>query len=324
MSDSEKWKKGLLSSNVPLEYEAAKILVSKKFTVTAGYPFYRNVDGISRNFAVSIQSYSPIPFSKPDHMKAKLEVPVTCKHRHPDSVWLFMPNLNATDSSARDYGNVIRTIDKFSHYAIESKAPKEFNKNVPVCSRGIEINLTTGDYSDTELRHGLAQMQYALPRIFTENILHFMFIKPDDNVPFLVCPILLTNIRLFVANKDFTDSFKEDINDIGEIADPVPYLVMIQDYGPDFEMFSIEECNKLKELERSDKAMIVEQKRARYYENAFFLPFTIIESLATGDHYFRNAFFTQFIVCSKSHFGELIEKIKKVAISAVRTRKMLT
>lgn len=324
MPDNLKWKKGLLSSGMPLEFEAASLLVSKGFAVNSDFKYTEVSDsGVMRDSSVALHAESHTPFSNPNKITARIDLLTECRHRHPNETWLFLPDLNKPDFSPATSGNTIRVVDNFSPYTIESDAALTFDTSMPVCQKGIEIDMETGNVSDSVFRKGLAQLQYAIPRLLTENALLYLSVHPDHNVPFIFCPILLTTAQLFVVNKDVTTDQIETSSEIREIASQVPYLMMYSDYGPDFESQCMRECNRLKVLQRSEKAMAIEQKRARHYKSQQNLPFTVVEALITGDRYYLDTFFTQFVICSKMHFPTLVDTIKKTAVSALRTRKLI-
>jgi hypothetical protein len=57
MKNKKKWKAGLLSSSVPLEYEVAKILAKEAFAVSADYSYLRRDEqGIEKEFSCDIEA----------------------------------------------------------------------------------------------------------------------------------------------------------------------------------------------------------------------------------------------------------------------------
>lgn len=326
MTDNAKWKNGLLSSNMPLELEAAGILASKGFAVHSNYKYDQSDFSVIRDLGVDIHAKTFV--SDPEQTSgsrksAQLELLIECRHRHPDSVWVFLPDPNPPQLSPVTAGNTIRMIDKFSSYIIVSDASARFDGQMPICQKGIEINMEKGDADETVFRQGLSQLQYALPRILTENILFYIENRSEDNIPFLFCPVFLTNSELFVLNKNTGAKEIEDASAIRDIADQVPCLLMYLRYSPDFESQCRNEASRLQDLQRSGKAMIVERKRAAYYESRFNLPFTIIDALMAADRYYLDLLFTQFIICSSSGFHILVDKIKETALAAATSQRKL-
>jgi len=331
LSDNLKWKTGLLSSSMPLELEAGRVLVSKGFAVNSDYKYARSDFEFINDLFIDLHAKSHTPFPDPDgeqssdsvEITAQLELLVECRQRHPDAAWLFLPDPNERECSPASLGSTLRIVDKFSSYTIESDAAAVFDAELPICQKGLEIDLAKGDTDDSVFRQGISQLQYALPRLLTENVLFYIEDQPDENVPFLFCPIFLTNVQLFTLNKDATGQQIETASEFQEIATPAPCLIIHSDYSPGFKSQCMSEISRLKELQKSDKAMVIERKRARYYKSGFNLPFTIIESLNAGNRYYLDALFTQFIICTNSHFSMLVDTVKKIAESALETRKLI-
>ena len=166
---SKKWKDNLLSSSLPLEFNVAKILVSKGFWVNSDFAYARNDTGIVKDFSVDIEATAYPPFTDPNKIDASLTLLVECKYRSPNIKWLFMPEPNIGDFSPFTLGCTIRKIDEFSSYIIDENKTAEFDNNFPISYKGTEIDFGNQSVHDNELKHGIAQLQYALPRLFTNN-----------------------------------------------------------------------------------------------------------------------------------------------------------
>jgi len=323
LTDNLKWKNGLLSSNIPLELEAANILSSKGFAVQSNYKYDQSNFSVIRDLGVDLHAKTFISYpaeTSGGKKSTQLELLIECRHRHSDVAWVFLPDPNPPDLSPVKPGNTIRMVDKFSSYIIASDASALFDAEMPVCQKGIEINMEKGDADEAVFRQGLSQLQYALPRILTENILFYIETRSEDNIPFLFCPVFLTNSELFVLNRNAGVKEINKASEIGDVAARVPYLVMHLGYSPDFESQCRNEASRLQDIHRKAPAMIIERRRAAYYESRFNLPFTIIDALMTADRYYLDVFFTQFIVCSSSHFHILVDRIGDTVISAVSSQ----
>ncbi|OQY60706.1 MAG: hypothetical protein B6245_00195 [Desulfobacteraceae bacterium 4572_88] len=329
MSDHLKWKKGLLSSSLPLEWEISRQLVSEGFVVHSDYKYSQSHSAPVRSAPVDLcaKAYMPFrPASQPlsqSSLTAQLELLIECRHRNPDKIWLFLPDPNLPEVSPARVGNTLRVVDKFSSYVIESEAPAAFDMQLPLCQKGLEIDSRTGDIDESVLRNALLQLQYALPRLLTENVLFYLVSPSPENIPFLFCPVILTNTQLFVLNRDTDSKQVEACSEIRDIAAPAPYLTLYLNCSADFEAQCMRETLRLKPLQRNERAMVIERRRARHYQNQSLLPFTIIDALTTAEHYHTQAFFTQFIVCSNSHFAELLEHIRNTATSALSSRLLI-
>ncbi len=191
---------------------------------------------------------------------------------------------------------------------------------LPICSKGVEIDTATGEVGDSELRQGLAQLRSALPRLLVRNVLFYLGDEADDNVPFLFCPILLTEAELLLAREGFSVQQVERSAEIEDLGDRVPYLVVYSDYGPEFEFRCSREFRAFDALARSEKVVAVEERRAATCRNEWELPFAIMESLMAAERRWLHRFFTQFVICTKSELAALVDVIQEVAASAIPSR----
>lgn len=203
MSASNKWKSKLVSSSFPLEFEVAKKLVKHGFSITADYVYARNDSGVIKDFSVDLAATAYLPFSKPNSMNSQISLLVECKQRHQNVKWLFFPDPNRPNLSPFTLGYTIRAVDEFSRKFFKPNTTVEVDIDVPCCYKGVEIDEGNNNKSDqqkdndkqkdtsrvydSELKHGVSQLQYALPRLSSDLVLINF-----DELPFLICPILLT------------------------------------------------------------------------------------------------------------------------------------
>lgn len=318
MSSSTKWKSKLVSSSLPLEFEVAKSLVAHGFSVYADYAYARDDSGVVKDFSVDLQATAFSPFSNPNRITAQLELLVECKQRHPKVKWLFFPDPNRADFSPIVLGRTIRTIDSFSQKFFRSNVTVEFDENAPHCYKGVEVDESDGRVYDAEIKHGVSQLQYALPRLISEAALFNLHGHREDNIPFIVCPILLTTADLLVAHNNLTANMVESATALTDIAKTTPYLILYSDYGPDFERHCARECLQLGQLDL-DEFDVIEEYRAENGEYSFYLPSFLCRSLSEGMRSTLVNYFTQFVVCQMSSFDTLITDIKKATSKAART-----
>ena len=326
MAYSNEWKTKLISSSLPLEFEVAQILVSKHFTITADYKYERIDLHDSENAKdFSVDLCAKLDLSTGRQFKGRnteLQLLVECKQKKSDNKWIFFPDPNPYSSSEiSSRGYVVQYIDEFSKHFFPIQATKKivsFSEKNLICYKGTEINLSTGSVFDKEIKHGLSQLQYALPRLMTQNIIEsILFIQwMKSSRPFLYCPILVTTADLFIVNKNLKITNIESADSLNQIAVQVPYLVVSLDYGPDFENHCIKECKKLtkphiisflKELGQ------IRYENGEYYNN---VPIRIYKELLNAGTATLERYFTQFIVCSMKNFPALLDEIKEICQSA--------
>jgi hypothetical protein len=323
LSEDLNWKTGLLGSGLPLEHEAARLLVSKGFRVDSDFKYARTDHGEAGRFSVNLHAKAFAPFSDPKRATAALDLVVECRHTRPDVGWLFLPDPNPPAGPPAASGHTIRVIDEFSLSSVDAGATAAFEAEMAICCKGLRIDLAGAAVDDAEISRGLVQLQYALPRLMVESVLLHFSNQAEQNVPFLFCPVLLTTAPLLVARGDLGVEEVERSSELGELAAEVPYLVVISDYGPDFQSHCRREFGALEKLERDDDLLMIETKRAGLYESQRGLPVATIESLIAADPYRLQSLFTRFIVCTRSELPALVTKIQQAAETAMQSRKEL-
>lgn len=318
MSNFGKWKSKLISSSLPLEFEVAKFLVSQGFSVDADYTYARDDSGVVKDFSIDLKATAYLPFSNPNKITAQLDLLIECKQRNPNVKWLFFPDPNSPDFSPIILGQTIRAVDKFSRKFFRSNETVGFDARMPHCYKGVEVDEPNGNVYNSELKHGISQLQYALPRLLTETALDNLYGYPEDSIPFLICPILLTTAEILVAQRNLTTKMVESANCLSDISKPTPYLVLYSDYGPDFERHCITECARLGEL---DYSYFNEIDAYRFENGEFDNESTsfLCHCLARGMRAELVSYFTQFVVCRFSSLDILVRDIKQVASTAART-----
>jgi len=323
LSEDPKWKAGLLSSGLPLEYEAARLLASRGFRVDADFKHAWADGGVVKGFSVDLRARAHAPFSIPGQVSGTLDLVVECRHTRGDVSWLFLRDPNPPGGPATVAGRTIRVVDEFSLCCVDAGPTAAFEAGLPICSKGLEIDQVTGRVDDTELGRGLGQLQYALPRLIVESVMLCFGDQSNRNVPLLFCPVLLTTAPLLVAHGGLGVQEVERAAALQELATEVPYLATVSDYGPDFQAHCQREFKALERLERNDGLLMVETKRAALCRSQRELPLATIESLLAGDHYRLQDLFTRFIVCTRLGLPSLVEKIQEAVEAAVQSRKEL-
>lgn len=320
MPEPGKWKSKLLSSSVPMEYEVARTLVERGFAIDADYSYAREDAGITKDFSVDIRATGYPPF-RSSKLLATIELLVECKHRHRGNKWLFFQDPNIEEMSPFMLGHTIRAVDSFSSTFFPENSTDSFDQQSIFCIKGVEIDASNGNVYDTEIKHGLAQLQYALPRLLTDSIQFNIRNHQEDNLPFFFCPILLTTSEILVANSDISIQLVENASTLEELSTPARYVVVHSDCNPDFERHRQFACSTLARLENHTTTKSLDVIRQAGGEYDFRLPSAQCSALAALDGERFQRYFSQTIVCSLEHFADLIEEIKTTVMSAIKPRK---
>jgi hypothetical protein len=322
MSESSKWKNKLLSSSVPLEYEASQILVSQGYSVEADYSYARSDSGSLKDFSVDIYASSYFPLGAGKSHISLLELLIECKHRHKNNKWLFFPDPNAsakkfTGAPLLQPGATIRAVENFSSAFLPMKCTSDFEKETVCCIKGVEIDINTGNVHESEIKHGLSQLQYALPRLMLESST-FSIGSFVDAFPFFFCPILLTTSDIYVTKEEVSISHIEASQLLEDFSRKVPYLIVHSPLTPDFRRHRMDVFSELNKLYKEKKFSDVEEKRKAKGGYLTILPCFLCEGLSKNSNATFPQYFSQIVVCSLEHFPELIKKINKLVSSASR------
>ena len=312
MSKNGNWKSKLLSSGIPLEFEAAKMLASKGFAVDADYTFNRIYDGVYKDSSVDILATGYLPLSDPNDIKANLCLLIECKYRSPKTQWLFLPEINNEDFSPF-YSNTIRVHDVFSSYTMEDKNIREFSLEIQGCYKGVEVDLDKGAVYESEIKRGLNQLRYALPRFYSDSISSNALQHPDDSVPLLFCSILLTNAKLNILKKDATMENVRNSSDLADISEPADIIEVYSGYGPDFKSHCINACRELQDIEIYDRNGIFKRRTEMKIDKYDFVtPLFLTRELTVGSTSFLNKDFTQFVICRFEFFESFLSSVNNV------------
>jgi len=315
-----KWKSHLLSSGLPLEYQAAKILAAKGFNIEANYSYARNDNGVVKDFSIDLRAVSYVGLRK----FTVLNLLVECKHRLPQVKWLFLPEPNPKSSypTFRSGGDAVHIVHEFSDYSMDTALATKFERSAPLCYKGIEIVGDSGAH-DAELKHGIAQLQYALPRFMAGQITSNVLFGYPNNRPFAYCPILLTTAELFVARKDMSVKKVEQASNIDDLGTNVSYLILRSGYGPDFESHCQKEAASLVEPKVLSRLQALDP--ARPSNDALLVQDSsvIARIMSQAGSYPLTNYFTKFLVCTYTQFPNLIDTIKKIVSRSTRTQRQI-
>jgi hypothetical protein len=319
MTRSDKWKNALLMSSMPLEFEAARLLAQEGFAINSDFRYGFHEGETRREKAIDLHARLRMEMTGGGETGVPLELLVDCVHRPPNAAGLFLPDLNPEGLSPASPGRTLRMVDQFSPFVISPDAAVGFDQNLPLCYKGMEVNLETGEVDEGLFRQGMWRLQNPLPRLLSENIQIQLTALRHENRPFLFCPVLLTTSELYVLRPDITLEGIAAAEDVRDVGTRTPYLVIYSDMSPDFRRRCVTEFDRLRPLLRDEKAEEIERKKARFYGDRINLPFTILDALMAADYFYLNAFFTQFVVCSNDAFPALVRLLKKTAVRALET-----
>lgn len=309
MPDSNKWKTRLLSSSVPMEYDVAKLLVSNGFSVDSEFSYSRNDAGVMKDFSVDLSATNYVS-KTPDHLQATINLLIECKYRHQNNKWLFFEDVNDEDMSSFTLGDTIRAVDEFSWQLLPKNCTASFDETNIFCMKGIEIDTANGNVYDSEIQHGLKQLQFALPSLITKLINHDIRNTPEENLPFFYCPILLTTSEILVASRETSIKTIIESKNLEDFTHTKPWVIVYSEITPEFIKHRQTECSLLSEIAKLDFIKDIDTERKLKGEFDFRLPSNRCNALSDSYTPFPNLF-SQTIICTLDNFPSLLNEIKK-------------
>ena len=200
------YKKALLKSGLPFEYEVCNYLRKNGFIVDFEYPYIKDDEnGSQKEFSYDLAaSYSTI-----GHY---LDFQIECKYKmEPDTIWCFLSNETAymQDINSTSF---IHEVDAFSDKRDLLHHTSDFPSLAPICTKGVEI------YSkDQANEKTIVQAAYQLSDSFTEKIIddfyHEINLLLGTDTIFYQIPVIVTNANLYLLKTDITtDEIKQSEN----------------------------------------------------------------------------------------------------------------
>lgn len=322
-TQGKKWKDRFLSSSFPLEFDVAKEFVAHGFAIDADYSYTRSDQGVEKDFSVDLLATAYPPINDPNEVNAHLLVLSECKYRVPNKKWIFLPEINSPDFFT-PYTEPVRVIDKCSAYSMDNSNIRKLDQTISIAYKGIEINISDGQAQDADIKHGINQLRYALPRVINDSILSNAYNHPDDSVPFILCSILITTASLYILDEGTTLNKIQKAKGFNEICKPVPYLILFSDYGPDFESHCKKTCSELLEVSLHDRYKVFKRRTDDEKSNSeLFTPFHMAYGFADAQSYYLRTYCTQFLVCNFEYFPQLLKLILSVVDEDLRTVKQI-
>jgi hypothetical protein len=323
MSKKMKWKERLLSSSLPLEFEVANFLAKEGFFLEPDYKYQRTTNELVKECSIDLDATLYFSLSDPDSITSSLQLMVECKYRAPNKVCLFLPEILSRDSISNvTLGRTLSLIDEFSFDRIPKDYIYAFEGEIPVCYKGVDVNLVTGAVEDKEINEGIDQLMYSLPQMHFNNVTSIFTGHLDDIKPYFAISILITNADLRILKPTINIKKIQKTEDINTISHSVPYLIFYKSHGSLFKKHSqliftdmhkyISNANLSSLQEKLIKSEIVE------FELNY--PQMIMTLCAEGHPFFFNGLCHQFLICNLNSLPILIKHLKETITSSLKEK----
>lgn len=324
MSKNMKWKERLLSSSLPLEFEVANFLAKEGFFLEPDYKYQRKTNELVKECSIDLEATIYFPLTNPDSITSALHLMVECKYRAPNKVCLFLPEILSRNAMSNiTLGRTLCLIDEFSYDRIPQDGIYKFEEDIPVCYKGIDIDLSSGTVKDKEINEGIDQLMYSLPQMHFNNVTNNLDSHPEENKSYFAMSILITNADLRILKPNVDIPKIQKAKNINAISQSVPYLIFYKSHGDLFEKHSRLIFKDLHEYIKNKNLLSLQEKlkKSKLEKYEFNYPLAIISSCAKRYPFFFQQLCHQFIICNLKSLPILIKNIKRIITSSLRKRK---
>jgi hypothetical protein len=312
-----RWRGDLLSSSMPLEYLVALRFVEQGFSVSPDFGYIRADKEAEKHYSVDLLATGYPPIGDEDRVAAELHVLVECKYRRPDVSLLFFRDPNRADYSNFVIGATIRKISEYAPHEPDGVSLEPFDRSRIACFKGLDISLdrrTSNRVDDKEIKHGIEQLQYAIPYAIRRGIsseVTTLSARLDEVVPYFLCPILVTNAPLFIASENVTLEAIAGASGLGDFAEPIGSLVILSDYTPDYpDHFRTALDDLIEDGEDRLALRSLSSLRLKHRLSSKFLsPMQYIDALVDGEQWILSSLARQFVVCTYSALPALLSSL---------------
>jgi hypothetical protein len=330
MKTEDKWKAALLSSSFPLETVVAKMLSARHFAILTDYAFATQLKRDARDWSVDIRAVSYLPFVRNRPPNADIELLVECKYRAPGCTWLFFEDPNPGGFSMVSHGATLRCVDSLSISKVAENATVSFDHTVKFALKVMEVSsdgVGPPRVDDAEARHGMLQLQYAIPRLIQEyvtaNLEEFSRFK-GDALPLFFMPILVTNADLRLVRGTLTTERVVKAKTIAEFGDQISRCVVYVDPSPEYRSHWVESLSVLKSVLNEDAIGRLDSARQRHFnEDGISGTVAIIKAMLAGGRSSLKRLSSQVLVCNVDAFDRTVAEILRAVGSALKSTKRI-
>jgi hypothetical protein len=321
VSDNDSaWKTHLLRTSVPLEHEVARVLSRHGFSVSADYSYSRIDAGVEKEFSVDLRGVLGAGPTDQFRRECLLDVFIECKFRDRGARWLFLPQPRYARDKITD---AVESVDLFSPSFVHDTLRND-DPNVQICYSAVEVGISARDAKndkgraiESQLKHGVRQLQYAIPSLIMLRARTAALLPPEESFPFFFASVLVTNARLIVADEAFGIAAVEAARELDDVGKEVPYLVWSAAVGPDFYQHCQRQFAGLAQFAGTPSMRAIEEKRKAAREASWVLPSVLARRVAIDPtDAIHIAEFKNVIVTNIAHVADVL-----AAIAAIFRRK---
>ena len=255
------WKKHLLKSGLPFEYEVKECFVKNGCTVWDEYSYLkRDENNIEKEFSYDLDANTWQGGHSIDFM-------VECKYKTEPTKWFFTPDPYSYQQDLSK-NSFFHPVDHFTKNTfLFSRIPFDnvFEEALgPFCLKGVEI--LRNQPIEVNISRAISQLSYA----FIDKVISAFSSQLDKDVDifndsiFLQIPMIITNADLHLINQNITTKEIENANSIEEISTQHDFVIFHNKIGEHLRDFNIK---KLAEFFTGKEQELVEERINTFTKN---------------------------------------------------------
>lgn len=232
MSDSN-WKKYLLKSGLPFEYEVKECFAKQGCTVWDEYSYLRHDENSQeKEFSYDIDANCWIEGNSIDFM-------IECKYKTEPTTWVFTPDPYGYQNEINQ-NSFFHAVDYFSKvkFLFQSYPYHSIRDSLGgICLKGVEVY--QNQFLETNIFKAINQLSYA----FADKLINSMDSQINterfSKSIFFNIPIIITNAELRLINKNSTTKIIEDATEIEEVTTKHDFLFFHNKIGDSLRKYNL-------------------------------------------------------------------------------------
>ncbi len=248
------WKKYLLKSGLPFEYEVKECFVKNGCTVWDEYSYLKkDENNIEKEFSYDLDANTLRDGYFIDFM-------IECKYKTELTQWFFTPDPYSYQQELNQ-NSLFHPVDHFTkNIFFFDKMPYDGVIEEPLgpfCLKGVEIFQKQS--CEINISRAISQLSYA----FIDKIISAFDAQLDKEVDmfnnsiFLTIPMIITNADLYLLNKNITTKEIKKANSLEEISKNYDFLIFHNKIGRHLKKFNF---NKLAEFFSGKDQNLVDER----------------------------------------------------------------
>ena len=219
------WKKHLLKSGLPFEYEVKECFVKHHCTVWDDYTYIKQDENqVEKEFSYDID----VNYWKGNN---SLNLMVECKYKTEPTKWFFLPDPYSFQSELNN-NSFLHTLDYFNKSKFLFCHPpydKIQEPLGPFCLKGVEIY--QNQFLEVNIFKAINQLSFAFIERVIDSLHSQLTIDTFNGTNFFNIPVIITNAELYLIREKLTTADIEKAEEVEEVSTKCDFLLFHNKIG---------------------------------------------------------------------------------------------